>query len=997
MVTIPEFAQQLQSRQLQLEQAQQEAEKAQLRLSQQQLRQLPVVQRQQIMTKFQQAKTGTLEEIQKAMLQQQQIQKEFIPQQQAYQQYLKDKAEAEAKQQALEWYKYKVPSFFVSGPAYKYLRELEKMQNIAREQFVKDVTQFKEDYPEEKLIVDLKDLQVKGVESEAFLQSMDVKAYQEALEKLRAPEVPTYEITAPKEFDFKEYAKTAQFAKLPEVQKESILKKIAGVVSKPLFSTPLAQPGREELELAGEAAFSLYKAPIVEPKAKIFPSVLPQQFTLSTVGKVAEKGVQRAEELGILFGKGIEEVSKATGISTTKEIPATTVGVPLRETIMGLPGEAIYPTQIEVPGYTRVTGLGLVKAGAEAAPFIAGYALAPEVTAGVEVLAAQERRANIDELISQEKEKQFTLYKEGGGELSKSEYLKQETLSGVPVGKEIEDAVKKQSLLEIAAPLAFLGGSLAFRGVKATTTRFISTEKLAELELPAISAGMGIEGAGGKLKEFSKVGIFQPKMEVYKWEVTTPFREFFGLGPVKSKGVVGEGLVYNIPEPRISYLFGPGEGAYYEVSAKVSLTSPEFKTGIPQVKKLISEPSPPITLEGDKFFSITDTTALNLRKLTQGENLFKEYLSGTFGKEIPTGTPFKKFQFVTYTRDVTKPVGFLKTTEKPLIPTLEEFILIPSMEEPSVTKYFISKGVKGKPTISLLEPSQIQTPQFSNLVYTPKPFKLKKAETKQIGKATGIELTKTEEKQFPYMVGGTGLKYLPYAGTGEYELAEGYGLVPPGSAIETSTILKQAPEIKVKQFESLVARGEQLLKPITLETLKPITTPSLAPKFIEKQVAVPKLKLTSFQIPKLKQVSVLKVIPKVEVTPKTTPKPRRPGTTKLGIPKVPMLKVKPVRSKFEAGGFFIPEIRRAGVWKPIGKYKKLKKAKEVGLKTVRTTLAASLRIKKGKKFIDIKPEGVEFRPSRKEPFVIVEKKERRLKTPTEISEIFRIRRRSKVI
>lgn len=86
------------------------------------------------------------------------------------------------------------------------------------------------------------------------------------------------------------------------------------------------------------------------------------------------------------------------------------------------------------------------------------------------------------------------------------------------------------------------------------------------------------------------------------------------------------------------------------------------------------------------------------------------------------------------------------------------------------------------------------------------------------------------------------------------------------------------------------------------------------------------------------------------------------------------------------GELFTAQIKRYGKWKDILKTSKYERALFGGIKITKETLGASVRVLKGGKPIRITPPKT-FRYSKKNPFVIVQRREERLGTPGERREI----------
>ncbi len=190
----------------------------------------------------------------------------------------------------------------------------------------------------------------------------------------------------------------------------------------------------------------------------------------------------------------------------------------------------------------------------------------------------------------------------------------------------------------------------------------------------------------------------------------------------------------------------------------------------------------------------------------------------------------------------------------------------------------------------------------------------------------------------------------------------------------------------------------------TLEKQIPKIAPKEKPRVTPREIPriIPKLKISSRVVPKERQ-RIAFGVPKPYFRPepeKQKKKKRKKQRSRLIIP-IPILLKKEKEKKIKGKKrrrkeIFIPEIRRYKKWYPLGKYPELEKAKEKAKGVVLTTLGASLRIRRkvGRKeeFVKLKPSSRIFRPSKVEPFVIVQKREARLMAIPERREIVSARR-----
>lgn len=86
---------------------------------------------------------------------------------------------------AKKFYAKGVPYQFVEGSARGYLKEMYEQGAMNQEAFVRDVAKLQASLPSgEKLVVDYKNMQIKGVESKEFQQSMNVPAYNKRIAEI---------------------------------------------------------------------------------------------------------------------------------------------------------------------------------------------------------------------------------------------------------------------------------------------------------------------------------------------------------------------------------------------------------------------------------------------------------------------------------------------------------------------------------------------------------------------------------------------------------------------------------------------------------------------------------------------------------------------------------------------------------------------------------------------------------------------------------------------
>lgn len=141
-----------------------------------------------------------------------------------------------------------------------------------------------------------------------------------------------------------------------------------------------------------------------------------------------------------------------------------------------------------------------------------------------------------------------------------------------------------------------------------------------------------------------------------------------------------------------------------------------------------------------------------------------------------------------------------------------------------------------------------------------------------------------------------------------------------------------------------------------------------------------------------------KITPPYKITPRYEP-PYRPPYKSPYIPIPPKLEVvtkaKGMRVLKKGEGEFSIYIRRFGKWKKVGEdLETLELAKTKAKNIIRTSLAVSYHIRKDDKPVKINILDPRFRPAKREPFVVVEKRRYRLSTSPEVKEIQMFKRKA---
>lgn len=189
--------------------------------------------------------------------------------------------------------------------------------------------------------------------------------------------------------------------------------------------------------------------------------------------------------------------------------------------------------------------------------------------------------------------------------------------------------------------------------------------------------------------------------------------------------------------------------------------------------------------------------------------------------------------------------------------------------------------------------------------------------------------------------------------------------------------------VKPATASELVSIPKQTViqRPVTETKAEVATTPILA----LSSSTVTSTILTPVQVP------VTRTIQDPIITPIQTPilVTRSTITQKVTTPYIPFISYPmPEEEEEEDKEEFLLEVRRGGQFLPFGTFAKARQAFTAGASRVRQTASASFRVtQKGQPVIESSIYGKEFRPSKVEEGVIVQRRERRISTPGELGEI----------
>ena len=249
----------------------------------------------------------------------------------------------------------------------------------------------------------------------------------------------------------------------------------------------------------------------------------------------------------------------------------------------------------------------------------------------------------------------------------------------------------------------------------------------------------------------------------------------------------------------------------------------------------------------------------------------------------------------------------------------------------------------------------------------------------RITKPSNILEIGTTSDSLPSMVGGTGLRLekSSYAGTGLYEQQSGVSIktIQPNVA----QIEKQNVIVSDNVIQNIAPKSSQIFKQKENLKTKQMILPAVKEqlKIKERQEQTPDTKLSL----KTKQESSQIFKQKTQTKQTTRPKQSTTTTPKIKVPvKLPGL-LSRLSKKVDEDGLFEAFVKKKGKEIGLGKFGTKTEAESVLRKKLVGTLSASGGISFGGK--KIKSEqidlGSEFRKSKVNPFLIVEKKQKRLR------------------
>lgn len=847
----------------------------------------------------------------------------------------------------------------------KYLKDLYEQRRLQQKAFSKQVSQLQKQYPNEKLIINWDKLKIKGIESGALGQSIEIKNYNKTIGDIKTQSLEPIKIeniSVPNKI--KERTKFGNFLEA-------------------LGNVPFYQDRLRDIP----KKYSPLDIPIAIPE---FDRTNNGKLTAkpSTIGKQVESFGEFSKMLGEESAKGYRQAFQ------TFDIPEQKI-------------------KFDKEGKSRIglTGAGVFVRGVEAVPEISSYAVPVygELAIGKELI--KDEKVESKRLASER-------YKNYIGDLSKKEYVEQ-------VAPQIEEKLRKNKLLMGGA---FVGGGLIVRGaskggsylfgkvVRETPKGFKVTTRASEFFGKRVRVGKGnIEvkpSQKGKYFEFEKlekpvkdidvvenIGVDFGKKTIYP-EQQIAQRGAEGrmtiVKKVTSSGkenVLYEGVPY-FQRKEYSKEFEYLKNLFGERQARQTL-----RLVSPKVQKQFLEGQVNIVKDFAKANFISKIRkpkiVLNERiglKTRGGRTDIKTMPSLRFGKEkqfleVGVGVEGQIGKNVINIKalDVSSRVGRVKKLT-PIVINGKEIQRIQSgtIDVPikdvnlrTGRTLLVKREAPKTENLGFRGGGRKSSQEYLDSLYSQELKVVPKVDTKPIKRIeTSTQIP--EVKETPLMVGGTGLKEVPYAGTGLYERTESVSIqtIKP-TKIDSikSNVLQDFSQKGVSIIPLFKNKTE--LKKTPFQKTKVKTIQEIKPMEETKS----KIEVKLGQLSKTKQRTILKTKQTTSTEAKSPLKPRERITPKPSIkPKLPLLKRLKERIRKEQD-FFTAFVKKKGKEIEIGKAK----TKEEAELLLKSKLVKTLRASGGIKFGELKLKskeinlGLGFRPSKKDPFSIVEKKSKRLR------------------
>jgi len=306
--------------------------------------------------------------------------------------------------------------------------------------------------------------------------------------------------------------------------------------------------------------------------------------------------------------------------------------------------------------------------------------------------------------------------------------------------------------------------------------------------------------------------------------------------------------------------------------------------------------------------------------------------------------------------------------------TILEFI---KPEESGIKVIPVEGGKKSSPEfLQKMWDKQVQLP--APKVKTPKP-------TTQITEV----ITKTPTIEAPLMVGGRGLKTIPYEGTGQYEVQEvqatSRGPIMQSQLVEPRSDIISDVKLDTQQKTDIKIITEPKIKTGTRTMVKIISDAKVDSKVDTKIDTKIKTKMKMKLITKQKMKTMMDIVTQIR------PGEPRPTPPKIPVPKIKVpiitdtMKSKTVKEAEKVLDSFKVFVTKAGKDVELDQFGTLGEAKKALKGELKETLRAGGFVEKGGKKVKINL-GFGFRPSKVTPGKVVQLKELRFGTRTETKE-----------
>ncbi len=274
----------------------------------------------------------------------------------------------------------------------------------------------------------------------------------------------------------------------------------------------------------------------------------------------------------------------------------------------------------------------------------------------------------------------------------------------------------------------------------------------------------------------------------------------------------------------------------------------------------------------------------------------------------------------------------------------------------------------------------------------------------------------TEAVQFPTIVGGTGAPSL-FVGQGLFETTQAPSLFVGQGLFETTqaplitsptiisssllgpttkdkslmrSISKLSSGLSQKEKQELKQKSGLLLRQSQQQRLNTIGRQGFAqPQAVRQRTRLANIQLSLLQ-QRQKQKQFLKQIQSVVQRART-----RLRGFPVAIPLLDDVGSRIPKSLAKLRGKITPEVKIKDIWTRIGKPTTLQKAKRKMLRVLDNTLSASGRLKSNGNILNLKSLPSGFRKSKVNPLIVVEKRNKRLDSRSEVRAIKKARRKKK--